>query len=166
MVLGCGLLINNPGLIKWNATLRSLHSEKYEQTLKEFKGLVAELTFATKSFFFLLLGYWTDLREMVSVRAWLVAGSGIAIIYVSRWLILKLLRQEAAERLLWIAPRGLITVLLFLSATDSGQLHHFPFGSVMLIVLVTAALTALAHRMAAPSAEAPAVIEPVAAPPE
>jgi len=166
MVLGCGLLINNPGLLKWHAKLRSLHSKKYEQTLKEFKGLVAELTFATKSFFFLLLGYWTDIKEMVSVRAWLIAGAGIAIIYVSRWLILKILRQESAERLLWIAPRGLITVLLFLSASGSGSLQHFPFGSVMLIVLITAALTALAHRMAEDPAEAPAVIEPVAAPPE
>jgi NhaP-type Na+/H+ or K+/H+ antiporter len=146
--------------------LRSLHSEKYEQTLKEFKGLVAELTFATKSFFFLLLGYWTNVSEMVSVKAWLVAGAGIAIIYGSRWLILKLLRQESAERLLWIAPRGLITVLLFLSASDSGKLHGFPFGSVMLIVLATAGMTALAHRMAEGSAEAPAVIEPAVAPPE
>jgi len=166
MVLGCGLLINNPGLLKWHAKLRSLHSEKYEQTLKEFKGLVAELTFATKSFFFLLLGYWTNVSEMVSVKAWLVAGAGIAIIYGSRWLILKLLRQESAERLLWIAPRGLITVLLFLSASDSGKLHGFPFGSVMLIVLATAGMTALAHRMAEGSAEAPAVIEPAVAPPE
>jgi NhaP-type Na+/H+ or K+/H+ antiporter len=166
MVLGCGLLINNPGLIKWNATLRSLHSEKYEQTLKEFKGLVAELTFATKSFFFLLLGYWTDVKEMVSVNAWLVAGAGIAIIYGSRWLILKMLRQEAAERLLWIAPRGLITVLLFLSAAGSGELHHFPFGSVMLIVLATAALTALAHRSAVSPADAPKVLDAAAAPPD
>jgi hypothetical protein len=146
--------------------LRSLHSQKYEQTLKEFKGLVAELTFATKSFFFLLLGYWTDVREMVSMKAWIIAGAGIVIIYGSRWLILKILRQETAERLLWIAPRGLITVLLFLNAAASGELKHFPFGSVMLIVLVTAALTALAHRLATSSSEAPADIEPVVAPPE
>ena len=52
-------------------TLRALRSADYDQTLKEFKGLVAELTFATKSFFFLLLGYWTDLSQMVSVDAWL-----------------------------------------------------------------------------------------------
>ena len=60
-------------------------TDDYEQTLKEFKGLVAELTFATKSFFFLLLGYWTDVQQMLSVEAWLVAVAGIAIILASRW---------------------------------------------------------------------------------
>ena len=166
LVLGCGLLINNPHLITWHARLRSLRSEDYDQTLKEFKGLVAELTFATKSFFFLLLGCWTNVAQMVSQEAWMVAGAGIAIIYGSRWLILKLLRQDAAAQLLWIAPRGLITVLLFLSATETGKLEGFPFGAVMLIVLATSALTALAHRQAAGPAEAAAVLDTSAPPPD
>jgi NhaP-type Na+/H+ or K+/H+ antiporter len=165
MVLGCGLLINNPRLITWNAKLRSLHSANYDQTLHEFKGLVAELTFATKSFFFLLLGYWTDLSQMASLTAWLVAAAGIAVIYASRWLILAVLRQDAAQRLLWIAPRGLITVLLFLTASEGGELAGFPFGSVMLIVLATAALTALAHRQAASPATQATAVEPAAEPP-
>ena len=83
----------------------------------------------------------------------------MAVIYGSRWLILKVLRQDAAAKLLWIAPRGLITVLLFLTATDSGKFQGFPFGAVMLIVLGTAALTALAHRQAADSAPARAAVD-------
>ena len=165
LVLGCGLLINNPHLITWSTWLRSQHSANYDQTLKEFKGLVAELTFATKSFFFLLLGFWTNLEQMVSLQAWTVAGAGMVVIYGSRWLILKLLRQKAAAQLLWIAPRGLITVLLFLSANDSGKLKGFPFGAVMLIVLATAAFTALAHRQTARTPKDAGVVEPLAAPP-
>jgi potassium/hydrogen antiporter len=165
-VLGCGLLINNPHLITWHKRLRALHSSGYEQTLKEFKGLVAEMTFATKSFFFLLLGFWTNIHQLLSAEAWLVAGSAIVIIYASRWLILKVLRQEAAAQLLWIAPRGLITVLLFLTAADSGKLQSFPLGAVMLVVLATAALTAMAHRQA-PEAAAPAVVlDPATSPPK
>ncbi len=166
MVLGCGLLINNPQLITWHKQLRALRSERYKQTLGEFKGLVAELTFATKSFFFLLLGYWTNVSQMVSLPAWMVAIAGIAIIYGSRMVILKLLRQQAAERLLWIAPRGLITVLLFLSAAGTGQLEGFPFGSVMLVVLATAALTALAHRQPAEDQPPAAAPDVSAVPPE
>ena len=103
---------------------------------------------------------------MISQEAWTVAGAGILIIYGSRWLILKLLRQDAAARLLWIAPRGLITVLLFLSAAETGKLEGFPFGAVMLIVLATATLTALAHRQTeAPAATVPLPDAP-ATPPE
>lgn len=166
VVLVCGLLINNPHLVTWHAKLRKIQSASYAQTLKEFKGLVAELTFATKSFFFLLLGYWTDVTQMLTVEAWLVAVAGIAFILASRWVILKLLRRPAIAQLVWIAPRGLVTVLLFLSARETGKLDAFPFGSVMLVVLVTSALTALAHRgiaSAAPAAES--APEPVAAAP-
>lgn len=146
VVLVCGLIINNPNLVTWHAKLRDLQNDTYRQTLHEFKGLVSELTFAMKSFFFLLLGYWTDVRSMLSVEAVLVAIAGIAAILGTRWLILKALRREGIAQLLWIAPRGLITVLLFLSARETGKLDAFPFGAVMLVVLVTSALTALAHR--------------------
>ena len=37
-------------------------------------------------------------------------------------------------------------MLLFLSARETGKLDAFPFGAVMLVVLVTSALTAFAHR--------------------
>ena len=146
IVLVCGLIINNPNLVTWHATVRRMQHETYGQTLREFKGLVAELTFAMKSFFFLLLGYWTDVRSMLSIEALLVAIAGIAAILATRWLVLKALRREGIAQLLWIAPRGLITVLLFLSARETGKLDAFPFGAVMLVVLVTSALTALAHR--------------------
>ncbi len=155
VVLVCGLIINNPNLLTWHAKLRGMQTETYTQTLREFKGLVAELTFAMKSFFFLLLGYWTDVRSMLSIEALLVAVAGIAAILATRWLILKSLRRRAIAQLVWVAPRGLITVLLFLSARDTGKLDAFPFGAVMLVVLVTSALTALAHRGAS-HAEQPA----------
>jgi len=146
MVLGCGLLLNNPHLIGWNARLRSLHSADYDHTLREFKSIVVELTFATKSFFFLLLGYWTDLSQMTSGLAWALAAAVVATIYATRWVLLQVLRQPDRAQLLWIAPRGLITVLLILTAVHSGQLDAFPFGAVMLVVLVTSAVTALAQR--------------------
>jgi hypothetical protein len=91
---------------------------------------------------------------MVDWRAWAIAGAMVAVIYASRAAILGMLRLRAARQLLWIAPRGLITVLLFLTATDTGTIADFPFGTVMLVVLVTATATALAHRAPEPVAEA------------
>jgi Kef-type K+ transport system membrane component KefB len=146
LILVCGLLLNNPHLLEWNSRLRALHNTGYEKTLGEFKGIVAELTFATKSIFFLMLGYWTDLHHMTDWRAWAIAAAIIAVVYASRIAILKLLRIADRGHLFWIAPRGLITVLLFLTAAETGKLAAFPFGAVMLVVLVTASATAFAHR--------------------
>jgi NhaP-type Na+/H+ or K+/H+ antiporter len=146
MVLVCGLLLNNPHLLERTRYLKRLHTPGYDQTLAEFKGLVAELTFAVKSFFFVLLGYWTETSHMADPAAWALAGAVVAGVYLSRYAVLALLRQPDARRLTWIAPRGLITVLLFITATSTGSLDAFPFGTVMLVVLATATLTALAHR--------------------
>jgi Kef-type K+ transport system membrane component KefB len=146
VVLAGGLLLNNPHLLDRLPRVRRLHAPEYEQTLREFKGLVAELTFATKSFFFLLLGYWTDLAHMAEPKAWIVAGAIVAVIYATRLGLLAALRQPAADRLVWIAPRGLITVLLYLAAAEAVDLSDFPFGAVMLVVLTTSLLVAQARR--------------------
>ena len=68
--------------------------------------------------------------------------------------------RHPIAQLVWIAPRGLITVLLFLGARHTGQLETFPFGAVMLVVLVTSALTALAHRAAKAPATDVAIVAP------
>jgi len=153
LVLVCGLLLNNPHLLEWNDRLRSMHTVGYDKTLKEFKGLVAELTFATKSVFFIMLGYWTDIHHMIDWRAWAIAASMVGFVFASRAGILRVLRIPDAERLVWVAPRGLITVLLFLTAAENDALAGFPFGAVMLVVLATASMTALAHRGEAEAAE-------------
>lgn len=163
IVLVCGLVFNNPHLVTWHGRLRRIRTDGYEHTLREFKSIVAELTFATKSMFFLLLGYWTDVRSMLSVTAILVAIAGVAGILAARYVVLKLLRRSDAASLLWLAPRGLVTVLLFLSALHDGKVEGFPFGAVMLVVLVTSALTALAHHGARLEAPAPDAATPGAA---
>jgi len=143
---GSQLLLNNPHLGSWSRQLAAVRGESYDQTLKEFKGLVAELTFAAKSFFFLVLGYLTDLDTMRSWRAWAIAVAVFGVVFVSRYAILRLLRQRDKRILTWIAPRGLITVLLFLAVLETGKIPGFPLGAVMLVVLATSAATALAHR--------------------
>jgi hypothetical protein len=146
LVLVCGLLLNNTHLLHGLGPLARLIRPGYDETLEDFKSLVAELTFAVKSFFFLMLGYWTDIASMTDPRAWGVAGAALAIIYLPRFGLLRLVGQPDPRRLLWLAPRGLITVLLFLTAMTTPGFETFPFGAIMLIVLATATLTALAHR--------------------
>jgi potassium/hydrogen antiporter len=159
LVLVCGLVLNNTHLLGTPA-LQRLVRPGYDATLHEFKNLVAELTFAVKSFFFLMLGYWTDVSTMLDWRAWAVTVAAVGFIYPARLLVLAAVRQPEASRLLWLAPRGLITVLLFLTAAQVPGLEAFPFGAIMLVVLVTAAATAMAHRGMADAADPAAAMAP------
>lgn len=152
MVLFLGLLLNNPRFITRLPGLRGAMDASYEATLSEFKVLVQELTFAVRGFFFILLGYWTDLSDLASIRAWAGAVLVLAVVYGGRRLLLRFSGQEAASSLQWLAPRGLITVLLFLEARQALNLPGYINGVVVIVVLASTALVTVARARAATSA--------------
>lgn len=147
MVLFFGLALNNSRLLTRFKPFKGWLDGDYETTLNGFKGLVRELTFAVRGFFFILLGYWTDLSDLATMEAWLASALVLAVVYAGRFLLLKLFKHELSAPLTWIAPRGLITVLLFLGAKEALPLPDFLGGTVVLVVLVSAALVAVAQRV-------------------
>lgn len=142
MVLLFGLALNNPTLITRFRPFKRWIDDSYGTTLKEFKFLTLELTFAVRGFFFILLGYWTDLSDIASIEVWLATAFILAVVYGSRYAMFRLVRSKLASPLTWLAPRGLITVLLFLNAKEVLQLPHYLDGTVMMMVLVSATLVA------------------------
>lgn len=151
LVLLFGLALNNPSLLGRFPPFSRWIDDRYEATLKEFKVLTMELTFAVRGFFFLLLGYWTELSDLAHYQAWLSAALVLATIYASRSAMLRLERSSMAASLTWLAPRGLITVLLFLNAREVLALPDYAQGTVMLVVLVSAALMTLGRPRQAPA---------------
>jgi Na+:H+ antiporter len=143
MVLMFGLALNNPGIITRFTPLRGWMDSSYETTLTQFKLLVMELTFAVRGFFFILLGYWTDLSDLASLSAWLAAAFVLSVIYAGRYATLKSFNHSLTSSLTWIAPRGLITVVLFLAASKAIPLPGFAGGTVVIVVLISAALVAV-----------------------
>lgn len=146
MVLLFGLTINNPKLIASIPSLRHWMSDNYETTLNEFKAIAFELTFAVRGFFFILLGYWTDLTTLLMPMAWMGALVVLFVIYATRSALLRFLGGELASPLLWLAPRGLITVLLYLTARMIVPVPDWVGGSVLIVVIVSAALIVVAQR--------------------
>jgi NhaP-type Na+/H+ or K+/H+ antiporter len=110
--------------------------------------MVMELTFAVRGFFFILLGYWTEFSDLASLHAWLAAALVLLVVFGGRHFMLRVGRHSLARSLAWIAPRGLITVLLFLNAKEVVPLPNFLGGTVMLVVLASSALIAVARLRA------------------
>ena len=136
MVLLVGLLLNNSQLLG----KRLASGPAYEQDLDSFKHLTAEFTFVVRSFFFMLLGFGTAVADLLAPEAWLMAVLVIVCSIVPRWLLLRFVAGERAEPLLWFAPRGLITVLLFLGIPASLAIPGFPRAGLMLVILLWALL--------------------------
>lgn len=157
MVLLFGLTINNPTLISRIPVLSHWMSEHYTRTLGEFKSIAFELTFAVRGFFFILLGYWTDLSTLLMAPAWLGAAVVLFLIYTTRSALLRAFGGDLSSSLLWLAPRGLITVLLYLTARMVVPVPEWVGGTVLIVVIVSATLILVAQRRSEPPVKAPSV---------
>jgi len=156
LVLAFGLLLNNAFVLNRIRWLKDHESATFPEDLAHFKQIVLEGAFFIRTFFFLLLGFSTDLVDFAGTTVWIVSAVIMVLIYATRWPLLRALCPADVLPLLWIAPRGLITVVLFLSLPATMRVEHFPTGAVMLVVLATAALLSVGVRTGEAAADAPA----------
>lgn len=151
MVLLFGLMLNNKTAIERVAALRTVAEKISPATVGEFKVLVQELTFAVRGFFFFLLGYSTNLVDFTVLRSWVAGAVILVIAYGVRYALLRAAGRQFAASLAWIAPRGLVTVVLYLEAVHKVALPAYLGGTVRLVVLLSAAVLALPRRAGSPS---------------
>lgn len=154
LVLLFGLILNNPSAVTRFRPFRLWMDDTYEDTLNGFKLLVMELTFAVRGFFFIMLGYWTDLADLAMPHAWIGALLVLTVVFGLRYLMLRAGKIDLAGPLTWLAPRGLITVLLYHSAKETLSLPSYVDGMVMLVVLASAALIGISRLQAGKAAQA------------
>ena len=148
MVLLFGLVLNNPVMLTRFKLFNNWVDDSYEKTLNQFKMLIIELTFAVRGFFFILLGYWSDLADVASIESWLAALLILAIAYGSRFALLRIFRLPYRKVLIWLAPRGLITVLLYLQAREVLEMPSYLDGAVILVVLASSVLVIFSRIVA------------------
>lgn len=138
MVMVVGLVLNNHVLLARVRPLWQLYDPKFGEELESFKHLTAEFTFVVRTFFFVLLGYSTRLADLADREAWLLAGGFLACVFVPRFALVRAFGAIRQEPLIWFAPRGLITVLLFLSIPAYHRVEGFPTATLMMVVLLSA----------------------------
>lgn len=105
--------------------------------MHRFKELTGEIAFLVRGIFFLLFGFLIDLDDLLNTSATvgaLVIVSGILLV---RYIFLKSFKMNASP-LLWIAPRGLITILLFLSIPVSQTIDAVNQALVIQVILLSA----------------------------
>jgi potassium/hydrogen antiporter len=137
LIMVFGLFLGNLDQLDRVKWIHRLRPEMLEREVDKMKELVAEGTFLIRSLFFLLFGFQIDAGSLVDLRS-LSWALGICLcIYVVRGAHLWLMGLRL-KPLLFIAPRGLVTVLLFLSIPAERALPLFGKPLVIQVVLITA----------------------------
>ncbi|AQG80074.1 cation:proton antiporter [Spirosoma montaniterrae] len=137
LILIFGLFLNNTELFIRGRLSLILKNDLFEKELEQLKNLTAEGGFVVRTFFFLLFGYAAVPQDLIDTDALIVSVLFIITILVWRWIILRITYRGPVKPLLWIAPRGLITILLYLNTPAELRLLGFREGIPMLVVLLS-----------------------------
>ncbi|GAB3173085.1 hypothetical protein GCM10027291_29000 [Telluribacter humicola] len=136
-ILVFGLFINNTELFVRGKLKDYFKNDLFEHELQQFKNLTAESAFIIRTFFFLIFGYSTNISELADIDAWIVSILLLLAIVGTRYLSLKATLKGDLKPILYVAPRGLVTVLLFLSIPPQYLVVGFRDGILMLTVILT-----------------------------
>jgi len=110
--------------------------------LHEFHLLTAESTFLVRTFFFLFFGFSIPLESFVEFEPYIIGATVLLIMYGVRYFYLALvINDEESKPLLYFSPRGLITILLFLSISDYDiQKSNIVDEKVLLVIIIASML--------------------------
>lgn len=131
-ILMFGLFLGNvEGLkrFKWTARIKP---DELKSEVHRFAELVGEAAFLIKALFFLLFGYLIETAELFNPQT-LVWSLAIVVLIIGLRILQLKLSGLPLKPLLFVSPRGLITILLFLSIVPE---QRIPIVSKPLIIQV------------------------------
>lgn len=136
-ILIFGLLLNNLDELKNISFIKKLEPYKLDIEVRRFRGIVMEFTFLVRTVFFILFGYVINTSELFNPDGLLIASSVIFCIIFVRFIYFKLAKIKPLLPLMFIAPRGLITILLFLSIPETKQISFINETLMLQIILIS-----------------------------
>ncbi len=136
-ILIFGLFLGNLDELKRFKWISKLKPTELNKEVHKFKELITEATFLIRTLFFLLFGYLIETAEILNTGTFLWAAVIVVAIFIIRAIQFKLSGIELFP-MLFIAPRGLINILLFLSIVPAQQIPLVNKSLLVQIILLTA----------------------------
>lgn len=137
LVMFFGLLLNNYKLIQFEWIQKWLKEDKFDKELEQLKSITGESAFLIRTFFFLLFGFSLELNSIKELSLWQSGLIIIGILFVFRYITLRLIDKKLLFPALFIAPKGLITVLLFYSIPADKRIFGFAEPSIFVIIIIS-----------------------------
>ncbi|MFC5045432.1 cation:proton antiporter [Aquimarina hainanensis] len=137
IILIFGLVIANMKLFFQGKLKGLLHFEKAKSIYHELHVITAETAFVVRTLFFVIFGITITLSSLLNLKVALISILIIVSIYVIRYALLKIFMGKDILPQLFIAPRGLITVLLFYAIPEAVTVAGFEPGILLFVIIGT-----------------------------
>ncbi len=143
IVLALGLFLNNSGQIRLGWFRKYFIYPTLGYDIKQLFQLSAESAFIMRTFFFIIFGYTMDVYQLQSWSVIMNGGLVLLLIYLVRFLYLKLVLKSGLMPELVIIPRGLISVLLFYNIPANIKIPMLGTGLLFVVILGTSIIMSL-----------------------
>lgn len=137
IILIFGLVIANVKLFFPGKMRVFLEKEKMAQIYHELHIITLETAFVVRTFFFVIFGLTIVISSLFDFKVALVSILILISIYGLRFLILRAFIGKDILPQLFIAPRGLITVLLFYAIPKEAEIASFESGILLFVIIGT-----------------------------
>lgn len=144
IILIFGLLIANMQLFFRGRLGKFLHIEKAKHIYEGLHVVTMETAFVVRTFFFVIFGVIISLSSLKSLNVAIVSLLIMFSIYVIRYILLRIAVGSDITPQLFVAPRGLITVLLFYDISKEILFEGFEEGILLFVIIGTSIIMTIA----------------------
>jgi len=137
IILVFGLILSNRHIFFPGKMSKWLNEEQMSTIFKNFKMITLESSFVVRTFFFVIFGFTIVLASLLNLKVWLVSILILGILYGIRFAWFKLVIRKDIYPDIWMAPRGLITILLYYSIPEKLAAGAFNRGILLLVILAS-----------------------------
>lgn len=135
-----GLFAGNSDFFINKVLRREFEMTVLRNEVHHFQSFITEFAFLIRTFFFVIFGASIDFSGLVDPQKLYLAALILVLIYAFRFVYFKVSKDDKDNLLWYVAPRGLITILLFYSIPDAYKSDILD-QDVLLIVILASIMT-------------------------
>ena len=144
IILIFGLVLNNHKLFFRGFLKKWIEPGKVTEVLKDFHLVTIETAFVVRTFFFVLFGITITLSSLADLKVALISIGVLLALFLVRFIMLKIFVQRDILPQVFLAPRGLITILLFFAIPDEYTYENFDSGILLYAIIISCIIMAWA----------------------
>ncbi len=137
LILFFGLFLNNLDIFGGKKLTHNVDIFKLRQGIDRFRLITNESAFLIRTFFFFIFGASVSIALLFDFRIAITGTIIVLLLYGIRYVYLKFLMRRNVYPELFIAPRGLITILLYYAIPEKYSIGIISEGVLFFVILVT-----------------------------
>ncbi len=137
VILIFGVVLNNNKIFFSGPLKKYIKPIALENIKETFLMITIESAFVIRTFFFVIFGFSIALSTLFDLKVALVSLITLLLIYSTRFISLFAFYRKEMRQTISIAPRGLITLLLFYSIPENFQQGSFNSGILLFIIIIS-----------------------------